>query len=74
MKVAANGYVLTGAGRGVDVLSPQGDLLVRVQTNYTVQNFAWVGDDLTEFWMTGQGGVSRVRWNLAGQNLSSPST
>ena len=74
LKVAANGYVLTGAGRGVDVLSPQGDLIVRVQANYTVQNFAWVGDDLNEFWMMGQGGVSRVRWNLTGQDLSSPST
>ena len=70
LKVAANGYVLTGAGQGVDVLSPQGELLVRVQANYTVQNFAWVGEDLKELWLTGQGGISRVRWDLAGQDLS----
>lgn len=69
LKVAANGYVVTGAGKGVDVLSETGDLLLRVQTNYTVQNFAWVGPDLTEFWLLGQGGISRVRWQLKGQKL-----
>ncbi|KAL8729203.1 MAG: hypothetical protein Q9181_005088 [Wetmoreana brouardii] len=69
LKVARNGYVVTGTGKGVDVLSETGDLLVRVQTNYTVQNFAWVGKGLREFWMMGQGGISRVRWELQGQEL-----
>jgi sugar lactone lactonase YvrE len=72
LKVAANGYVLTGAGSGVDILDPFGVLIARVQTNYTVQNFAWVGDDLKEFWIMGNNGVSRVRWNLAGQDLANP--
>ncbi|KAL8676235.1 MAG: hypothetical protein Q9186_007236 [Xanthomendoza sp. 1 TL-2023] len=70
LKVARNGYVVTATGKGVDVLSEQGDLLVRVQTNYTVQNFAWVGENLTEFWMMGRGGISRVRWALQGQELN----
>ncbi|KAL8992898.1 MAG: hypothetical protein Q9169_006752 [Polycauliona sp. 2 TL-2023] len=69
LKVAANGYVLTGAGKGVDVLSQTGELLVRVQTNYKVQNFAWVGEGLREVWMMGEGGISRVRWGLKGQEL-----
>lgn len=69
LKVARNGYVVAGAGKGVDVLSEQGDLLLRVQTNYTVQNFAWVGEGLREFWLMGQGGISRVRWELQGQEL-----
>ncbi|KAL9004864.1 MAG: hypothetical protein Q9188_002325 [Gyalolechia gomerana] len=69
LKVARNGYVVTGAGKGVDVLSEQGDLLLRVQTNYTVQNFAWVGEGLRDFWLMGQGGISRVRWELQGQEL-----
>ncbi|KAL8942657.1 MAG: hypothetical protein Q9211_001303 [Gyalolechia sp. 1 TL-2023] len=69
LKVASNGYVVAGTGKGVDVLSEQGDLLVRVQTNYTVQNFAWVGEGLKEFWLMGQGGISRVRWELQGQEL-----
>lgn len=70
LKVAANGYVLTGAGFGVDILDPKGVLIARVQTNYTVQNFAWVGEGLTEFWIMGNNGVSRVRWDLKGQDLA----
>ncbi|KAK6408899.1 hypothetical protein LTR95_018375 [Oleoguttula sp. CCFEE 5521] len=70
LKVAANGWVLTGAGKGVDVLDEYGVLIMRVQTNYVVQNFAWVGDTLTEFWMMGNNGISRVRWALQGQDLA----
>lgn len=69
LKVARNGYVIAGTGQGVDVLSASGELLVRVQTNYTVQNFAWVGEELREFWLMGEGGISRVRWGLQGQEL-----
>ncbi|MCJ1448411.1 MAG: hypothetical protein MMC23_008926 [Stictis urceolatum] len=70
LKVAKNGYVVTGAGFGVDVLDDRGALLVRIQTNYTVQNFAWTGKDLKEFWLMGNGGISRVKWELEGQDLS----
>lgn len=69
LKVAANGYVVTGAGKGVDVLDPAGTLLVRIQTNYTVQNFAWTGECLKTFWMMGTGGISKVEWELQGQRL-----
>lgn len=68
--MAANGYILTGAGPGIDVLDPYGVLILRVQTNFVVQNFAWVGPDLTELWLMGNGGLARVRWNLAGQVLT----
>jgi len=37
VKVAANGMVLTATGPGVDVLNEYGTLLMRVQTNFTVQ-------------------------------------
>ena len=69
LKVARNGYVVTGTGKGVDVLDPEGALLVRVQTNYTVQNFAWTGNGYRTFWLMGQGGISRVAWDLQGQEL-----
>ncbi|KAF4553285.1 Hypothetical protein D9617_7g030120 [Elsinoe fawcettii] len=72
LKVAANGYVLTAAGRGIDITDEYGSYIARVQANYTVQNFAWVGDDLTELWLMGQGGLSRVRWNLKGIDLANP--
>ncbi|MCJ1244441.1 hypothetical protein MMC30_001639 [Trapelia coarctata] len=70
LKVAKNGYVVVAAGQGVDVLDPTGTLLARVQTNYTVDNFAWTGVELKTLWLTGIGGVSKVEWSLQGQDLS----
>nr|POE82364.1 gluconolactonase [Quercus suber] len=70
LKVAANGYIVTATGMGVDILDAFGVLILRVQTDFVVQNFTWVGKDLTEFWITGQGGIARVRWALKGQDLS----
>ena len=70
LKVAANGYVVTATGPGVDVLDENGVLILRIQTDFIVQNIAWVGGDLTEMWLVGQGGLARVRWELAGQNLA----
>ncbi|KAI9818796.1 MAG: hypothetical protein M1827_007616 [Pycnora praestabilis] len=69
LKVARNGYVVTATGQGVDVLDEFGTLLVRVQTNYTVENFAWTGANYTDLWMVGQGGISKVTWALQGQAL-----
>lgn len=69
LKVARNGYVVTGAGRGVDVIDEDGTLLVRVQTNFVVQNFAWTGKDLKTLWLMGNGGVAKVEWDLQGQDL-----
>ena len=46
VKVAANGVVLTAAGPGIDVLDAAGNILVRIQTNFTVQNLAFSGRDL----------------------------
>lgn len=69
LKTAANGYILTANGKGLDVLDPFGQLLVTVQTNYTVENFAWTGPELKTLWMMGAGGISKVEWNLAGQEL-----
>ncbi|RMZ44632.1 lactonohydrolase [Aspergillus flavus] len=69
LKVAANGYIVAGVGRGVDVLDPSGQLLLTIQTNYTVQNFAWTGPELKTLWLMGNGGISKVEWQLEGQEL-----
>ncbi|OJK02962.1 hypothetical protein ASPACDRAFT_76061 [Aspergillus aculeatus ATCC 16872] len=69
LKVAANGYIVTGCGYGVDVIDPSGELLFTIQTNYTVQNFAWTGPELKTLWLMGNGGISKVEWDLAGQEL-----
>lgn len=69
LKVSAEGLVVTGAGHGVDILDHTGQLLIRIQMNYTLQNFAWTGSDLKTLWMMGQGGISKVEWNITGQKL-----
>jgi sugar lactone lactonase YvrE len=69
LKAARNGLVVTASGNGLTVLTEFGDVILRAQTNFTVNNFQWVeGADKswTEVWMVGQGGVARVSWDLQG--------
>lgn len=49
VNVAANGFVVAGVGvgMGVDVTDRTGSLVLQTRTHYIVQNFAWVGEDLT---------------------------
>ena len=71
LKVSREGYVLTGTGSSVEVLDPEGELLLSIQTNYTAVNMNWAGQDLDELWIVGFGGVSRVTGlNIHGQPLS----
>ena len=70
LKVSQEGLVLTGSGHGVDIVDDVGQLLIRIQTNYTVQNFAWTGENLTTLWLMGNNGISRVEWNITGQRLT----
>lgn len=70
LKVARNGWIVAGTGTGVDIVDPDdGALIVRIQTNFTVQNFAWAGSDYMDFWLMGKSGIARVKWNLQGQEL-----
>lgn len=69
LKTAKNGLIVTATGKGVDVLDERGALILRVQTNYTVQNFAWTGEELKTLWITGTGGISKIEWNLEGRKL-----
>lgn len=50
----------------VDVLSEWGELLLRVETNYTVNNVQFAGRDLDQLWLFGEGAISRVNWDLKG--------
>ena len=70
LKVSQEGLVLTGSGHGVDIMDDVGQLLIRIQTNYTVQNFAWTGKNLTTLWLMGNNGISKVEWNITGQRLT----
>jgi len=66
IKVARNGYLMVAAGHGVDVIDSVGTLLVRIQTSHVVANMQWVGDTLQTLWLVGNGGMSKVIWNLQG--------
>ncbi|KIX07676.1 uncharacterized protein Z518_02330 [Rhinocladiella mackenziei CBS 650.93] len=70
VKVSQEGLVLTASGYGVDVIDDLGQLLIRIQTNYTVQNFAWTGANLKTLWLMGNYGISKVEWNITGQALT----
>jgi gluconolactonase len=63
LHVAGNGYLVGASGFGVDVLSQRGELLLRVQTDFIVNNVQFVEKDL---WVFGQGKIARVEWNLEG--------
>lgn len=67
LKVSREGLVLTATGHGVDVLDDMGQLLLRVQTNHSVQNFQFTGPNLDTMWLLGNKGISRVQWNITGQ-------
>ncbi|OGM46077.1 lactonohydrolase [Aspergillus bombycis] len=68
LKVARNGYVVTAAGNGLSVMDEYGDMIVRVQANFTVNNFIWSdANGYREVWMVGMGGVARLKWGLQGQ-------
>lgn len=66
IKVAENGMLVAGTGRGIDVLDKYGVPLLRVQTNFTAQNVQWAGPNNDELWIVGIGGVARLKWNLKG--------
>ncbi|KAI9830191.1 MAG: hypothetical protein M1826_004993 [Phylliscum demangeonii] len=70
LKVARNGYLLTGTGGGVDVLDPDGTLLLTIKTNYTAVNVNWSGKDFETLWIVGVGGVSEISLDLPGPILS----
>ncbi|KAF2662254.1 putative lactonohydrolase [Lophiostoma macrostomum CBS 122681] len=63
---AANGVLVGASGFGADVLSPWGELLVRIQTDFIINNIQFAGPQLDELWLFGVGKIGRVRWNLKG--------
>jgi sugar lactone lactonase YvrE len=70
IKVSREGLVITATGHGVDVIDPLGQLLLRVQTNHSVQNVQFTGNNLETLWLLGNKGISRVKWNITGQHLA----
>ena len=70
LKVARNGYILTGTSGGVDILDEEGTILATIKTNYTAVNLNWSGKNFETLWIVGVGGVSEITLNLPGPILS----
>lgn len=51
LKVDTLGNLWTASGKGVDVIDPFGNLLGKVQTNFTVTNLVFTGEKLQYLWM-----------------------
>lgn len=68
--VSREGYLIGAAGNGVDILSPYGELLVRITTaNISINNIQFApGEDggLTDLWLFGEGGIARASLNITG--------
>lgn len=66
LRVAKNGYLVVGVGDGIDVLDKEGTLLVKLMTRFPAVSSAFAGENGTDLWMVGVGGVGRVQFNLSG--------
>ncbi|THY41439.1 calcium-dependent phosphotriesterase [Aureobasidium pullulans] len=64
--VAQNGYLIAAEGGGVTVLSECGEMLLRIETGFTVNNIQFAGPERKDLWVFGEGEIARVIWNLVG--------
>ncbi|KAL7619418.1 hypothetical protein AAE478_009957 [Parahypoxylon ruwenzoriense] len=67
VKVASNGYLVTAAGHGVDILDPTGVHLVRIQLDFLAASFEFTGAKRDALWIVGHGKAARAQINLTGQ-------
>ena len=61
IKVSESGNLYAAAGIFVDIISPDGVLLGKIQTAGLMQNLIFAGPELNELWLVGIGGVYRTR-------------
>ncbi|CZR68619.1 related to lactonohydrolase [Phialocephala subalpina] len=70
MKIDVLGNLWTASGRGADVIDPAGNLIGKVQTNFTVTNLVFTGDNLRDLWLVGLGGVAKVHLAERGNRIT----
>ncbi|KAI5262824.1 calcium-dependent phosphotriesterase [Aureobasidium subglaciale] len=58
--VAQNGYLIAAEGGGVTVLSEYGEMLLRIETGFTVNNIQFAGPERKDLWVFGEGEIARV--------------
>lgn len=60
-------YLIGAAGNGVDIISPYGELLVRITADILVNNIQFSGrkeDGTNDLWLFGVGSIAKVTLNL----------
>lgn len=66
LHVSEDGYIIGATGASVDIVTPDGELVLKIQANYTVVNVQFAGPDLDELWLFGIGKISKAKLNLRG--------
>lgn len=61
IRASKSGNLYAAAGIFVDIISPDGVLLGKIQTAGLMQNLIFAGPELNELWLVGIGGVYRTR-------------
>lgn len=51
LKVDTSNIMWTASGKGVDVIDPLGNLLGKIQTNFTLTDLFFTGEKLRDLWM-----------------------
>ncbi|KAI0011638.1 lactonohydrolase [Xylariaceae sp. FL0662B] len=74
LRVSSNGYLVTAAGHGVDVLDPTGVHILRIQLDFLAVNLEFTGPKRDTLWIIGHGKAARARINLTGQGASTKTT
>jgi len=71
VRVDTEGRVYTTCPGGVCVLTPEGALIVRLETPKRATNIAWGGKDLSDLYITALSDVYRIRTRARGTGSSS---
>jgi sugar lactone lactonase YvrE len=66
IKVSRQGNIYAAAEIFVDIVSPRGELLGKIQCGGSMQNLQFAGKELNELWIVGIGGVYRAKLRESG--------
>lgn len=58
--VSREGHLLGASGTGVDVLSPYGEMVLRIEVGGEINQCQFVGEKRDKLWLFGSAGIFRV--------------
>ncbi|KAI1179927.1 lactonohydrolase [Nemania sp. FL0916] len=66
MRVSSDGYLVTAAGHGVDILDASGHHLARIQLDFIAANLEFAGPNRDQLWVVGHGQAAMAKIGLTG--------